>query len=354
VRKRGRPPKTSLSPSHATSPAPHLFQNNGGIIGDDDNARTKVNERMTTRSQSKHVVAYIRYVNELQNDVARKLEFKVASNKREREKQIQKNLLKCKCPTLAHDDLCNKEWRKIKHLLKVFKREDQYSDHSFESAELDDEDLFLFDELPFHSDDDGYGGSSPIPVPIDANNPEVPQQPTGEVEVQCPRSCSPDSTPEQLSPIPKGATATTAQLVSPTNVAGTDDLSQRSFRNETTTDEFHSINDTIIDLENSLADLEQETEYRLQRVETQEEYDIILQRFHQQQQQLIQQRQQLQQALQPTTSTPQPGKKKKSPAAQLDQFLFGPTPPRHTRRHGEVEDVPLPDRPAEYRPYKKK
>jgi hypothetical protein len=354
VRKRGRPPKTSLSPSHATSPAPHLFQNNGGIIGDDDNARTKVNERMTTRSQSKHVVAYIRYVNELQNDVARKLEFKVASNKREREKQIQKNLLKCKCPTLAHDDLCNKEWRKIKHLLKVFKREDQYSDHSFESAELDDEDLFLFDELPFHSDDDGYGGSSPIPVPIDANNPEVPQQPTGEVEVQCPRSCSPDSTPEQLSPIPKGATATTAQLVSPTNVAGTDDLSQRSFRDETTTDEFHSINDTITDLENSLADLEQETEYRLQRVETQEEYDIILQRFHQQQQQLIQQRQQLQQALQPTTSTPQPGKKKKSPAAQLDQFLFGPTPPRHTRRHGEVEDVPLPDRPAEYRPYKKK
>ena len=101
----------SLSPSaHATSPAPHLFQNNGGIIGDDNHTRTKVNERMTTRSQSKHVVAYIRYVNELQNEVARKLEYEVASIKKEREKHIQKNLLKCKCPTLVHDGLCNKEW----------------------------------------------------------------------------------------------------------------------------------------------------------------------------------------------------------------------------------------------------
>ena len=355
VRKRGRPPKTSLSPSHATSPAPHLFQNNGGIIGVNVDARTKVNERMTTRSQSKHVVAYISYVNELQNDVARKLEFKVASNKREREKQIQKNLLKCKCPTLAHDDQCSKEWRKIKHLLKVFKREDRYSDHSFESAELDDEELLLFDELPFHSDDDGYGGSSPIPIPINAGNPEVQQQPVGEVEVRHPSSSSPDSTPEQLSPIPKGTTTTTAQLVPPTNVVVPNDLSQRSFQDETTTDEFHSIDDTIADLNNSLADLEQETEYRLQRVETQEEYDIILHHFHQQQQQLQQQLQQLQPAPQPTTSTPQPGKKKKSPAAQLDQFLFGSTSsPRHTRRHGEVEDVPLPNRPAEYRPYKKK
>ena len=133
-----------------------------------------------------------------------------------------------------------------------------------------------------------------------------------------------------------------------------DDLSQCSFQNETTEDEFHSINETITDLSDALADLEQETEYRLQRVGTQEEYDIILQQFHQQQQLLQQQLQLLQPTTQPTTSTPQPGKKKKSPAAQLDQFLFGPTPPRHTRRHGEVEDVPLPDRPAEYRPYKKK
>ena len=149
-------------------------------------------------------------------------------------------------------------------MLKLFKREDQYSDHSFESAELDDEGLFLFYELPFHSDDDGYGGSSPIPVPINASNLEVQQQPPGEVEVQRPRSRSPDSTPEKLSPIPKGAAAKTAQLVLPTNVAVPDDLSQCSFQNETTTDEFHSINDTITDLSNSLANLEQETEYRLQ------------------------------------------------------------------------------------------
>ena len=85
-------------------------------------------------------------------------------------------------------------------------------------------------------------------------------------------------------------------------------------------------------------------------METQEEHDLILQQFHQQQQQLQQQLQHLQQALQPTTSTPQSGKKKKSPAAQLYPFLFGP---RHTCRHGEVEDVPQPDRPAKYRPYKK-
>ena len=125
--------------------------------------------------------------------------------------------------------------------------------------------------------------------------------------------------------------ADTDQLVLPTELVEPDDLPQRPLQDQTTEDEFHSINDTIIDLSNSLADLEQQTEYCLQRVETQEEHDQILHHFHHQQAQL--------QLLQPTTSTPQPEKKKKKlPAAQLDQFLFGPTAShRHTRQHGEVK-----------------
>ena len=360
ARKRGRPPKTS---SHATSPASGLFQNKGGIEDVNsahDTNTDKVNERtMTTRSQarnqSQHVVAYIKYLNDLQSDLTRKIAFKIASNKREREKQLQKNLLKCKCPTLEHEPECQKEWRQIKQLLNVYKRDDQYTEHSFESAALNEEDLFLFDELPFHSDDDGYGGSSP--TPFDASNPEVQGEPARALEVQYPGSDSSIQVPEPLSPIPKGATGEAAQLVSPTNLHRPDAVPHFLDVHEATEDEFHSIDDTIGDINDTLADLEQETEYRLQRADNQEDYNQILLRFQQERQHLQQQLHRVQQqALQPTTSTPQSGtKKKKSPAAQLDRFLFGePTPPRHTRRHGDVEDVPLPRRPVEYRPYQKK
>jgi hypothetical protein len=350
-RKRGRPPKTSLPED--TPPARSQFQNKGGIVDVNDSAlsfndaaqqqqpqqpsnvndsalSSKVNQRMTRSqsklAQSKQVVAYINYVNHLQNDVAQKLAFKVASNKRKKEKQLQKVILNCQCQKEDHEQECQKEWRKVKHLLNVFKREEQFSDHSFESAELDEE-LLFFDQLPFHffdDDDDGYGGSSPIPHDHDS---EVQVEPPGEIEVSRSGRSSPFATTEQLSPVPKGPTQRIPPTKSATDVLRPTPVLDRANVYEATedSDEFHSVNETVELLSNTLADLERSTQVQLSQVHTQADYNTILQRFHQEQQRLQRQlryQQRLLDRLQPTTSTPAP-KKKRSPLAQVDRFFFG-------------------------------
>jgi len=350
-RKRGRPPKTSLPED--TPPARSQFQNKGGIVDVNDSAlsfndaaqqqqpqqpsnvndsalSSKVNQRMTRSqsklAQSKQVVAYINYVNHLQNDVAQKLAFKVASNKRKKEKQLQKVILNCQCQKEDHEQECQKEWRKVKHLLNVFKREEQFSDHSFESAELDEE-LLFFDQLPFHffdNDDDGYGGSSPIPHDHDS---EVQVEPPGEIEVSRSGRSSPFATTEQLSPVPKGPTQRIPPTKSATDVLRPTPVLDRANVYEATedSDEFHSVNETVELLSNTLADLERSTQVQLSQVHTQADYNTILQRFHQEQQRLQRQlryQQRLLDRLQPTTSTPAP-KKKRSPLAQVDRFFFG-------------------------------
>jgi hypothetical protein len=246
---------------------------------------------------------------------------------------------------LDHEKACDTEWRKVRKLLQDYIKGQQSSQKSFEPAELDEEDLvyLLFEELPFNSSDAGYDGSSDI---TDEDlDPEIQFEPRGEVQVQEPRPGTPDEEAQQLPVVPEEAKKSAPKVLPRPGVSRPAVLSHQLDLHQTEEDSeaFYSLTETEISLSNTLTELDVTTRNRLELARTPEEYDEILAHYHREQQRLGQRLQRLQ----PTTSTPDTKKKKKSPLSKVDQFLFGDLTspvPRQTRSHGAVEDLPLLDR----------
>ena len=363
-RKRGRPPKTAHAPAAAPSPSPPiLFQNNGGIVDVDERLQQHESSRLSfpstqrvTRSQSAQVVAYVQELRAFRDVIdfkLNKLENKISSIKSRKEKQLQKAALKCDCHPLDHEKACDNEWRKVRKLLQDYIKGQQFSETSFESAELDEEDLIplLFDELPFNSSDAGYDGSSDLAD--EDSDPEIQFNPGGEVPL--PSSSEEDEEAEQLPVVPEKTKKPVPEVLPQPGIPEPADLPHHRDAHPTEEDSeaFYSLTETEISLSNTLTALDATTRNRLELARTEEEYNEILAHYQHEQQRLGQRLQRLQ----PTTSTPDTKKKKKSPLSKVDQFLFGDISPpalRLTRSHGPVDDPPLPDRPPEYRPYKKK
>jgi len=123
--------------------------------------------------------------------------------------------------------------------------------------------------------------------------------------------------------------------------------------------EFHSFEDTLDDLERTLEQLTSETSVALATAETEEEYQNILDNHYGQvlELQRLHQEAHKQAHKSPTARTKMSTPTRRSgPFADVEEALFGSTTPvrRHTRRQGDVEEVPLPKRPIEYKPIKTK
>jgi hypothetical protein len=148
----------------------------------------------------------------------------------------------------------------------------------------------------------------------------------------------------------------------------------RSFVDQTQedSDDFHSINESLQELEQTIADLRKSTSKSLINVTDDDEYDRIVKHHHDQVQALRDEFDHIHRTpphprpIRPTpgtdTSTPKgaskPKTKKSGPFSGIDKFFFGDTSARdttrHTRSQGDVDDLPLPKRPPEYKPVKKK
>jgi hypothetical protein len=349
-KKRGRPPKTrahfSSPPPPTALPAnlpapPTLFQNNGGIV---------------TRSQARTYAFQNKQVSGILKDKITKKKLSENKNDRLRKTRFIKRSQTaqlCDCHinnnnnnnSNTHTIKCQ---QKFKQIWDLFKEQNSWSDHSvfYEPAEFveEEDDPFVDPGSP----DPGYGGSSPVPPNI-FDDEEIQEndsiKSTNEEAEQLPTT--PESSPDRRPPIHADPSSSRAVRIP-----------VQPHRHSTTenSSEFHSVNESLADLEKTLEQLNADTAHALSLSTSREEYEEILDQHREGAQTLRNAFKQLQpppgaSSGQPGTSTP-----KKSPFSGLEEFLFGDTTPvrRHTRRHGDVEDLPLPRRPPEYKPVKKK
>jgi hypothetical protein len=322
--KRGRPPKTraAILPSSASTaasspsisaPGTH-FQNNGGIV---TRSQTRgANQNKQVSSIEKELINFKKAIKkwyDLENVCLRKTRIRL-----------------CHCPSQNHTWKCQQKWTKVMELVKLYKttNSSQFHSVSSEPAELEEEEE-VFADLDINDDDPdpGYGGSSPIPEPLPDDEDSIREENTPE---------PPDEEPEPLSPIP-GPSSRQPLPPRPHH-------DSRPSASPDSSSEFYSLNE----LEETLAQLTTETSVALANSNSEEEYQQIIDNHYGR---ILE----LQQAIgeaqpQPSTSTP---KQQRHPFSDIEEILFPPVR-RHTRRQGDVEDLPLPKRPPEYKPVKKK
>jgi transposase InsO family protein len=346
-KKRGRPPKTSAAPAPAlaASPSPSLlardthFQNKGGIV-----------TRSQTRcaNQNKQVSSIEEELNNFKKSIKKWYDLENVCLRKTR-------IRLCHCPSKDHTPACQQKWTKVMDLVKLYKTKhpSQFHSVSSEPAELEEE-VEVFNDIDDDDDlDPGYGGSSPIPEPLPDDDEIVEEDPAPE---------PPKQEAERLSPVPGTSTDRHLQphldVTSPRPTA----LHPRPSRSTTSPDsssEFHSINSTLQELERTLEQLTNDTSIALANAESDAEHQQIIDNHYgrvlelQQAFEEVQSRTNTPPSERPSTSTPTRGR---NPFSKLEEILFGETTPvrRHTRRQGDVEDLPLPRRPPEYKPIKKK
>ena len=334
--KRGRPPKTradvslSLSPATAAPlPLPSTqFQNNGGIVTRSQTRGANQNKQVSSiEKELDEFKKAIKKWYDLENVYLRKTRFRP-----------------CHCPSQNHTRNCQQKWTKVMELVKLYKttNSSQFHSVSSEPAELEEEEeveiLDNNDNLDNNDDlDPGYGGSSPIPEPLSDDEEGVeegtPPQP-------------PDEETERLSPIPGPSTHRHPQPPSPVTPRR-DSLHHRDPLSTTSPDsssEFYSLNE----LERTLEQLTAETSEALANSNSEAEYQQIIDNHYGR---ILELKQAFDESQpRPNTSTP---KQRSHPFSDIEEILFTPVR-RHTRRQGDVEDLPLPKRPPEYKPTKKK
>ena len=398
-KKRGRPPKTrapSLAPPTSAAPPaipaqlPIQSQNKGGIIDVNDTRMTRSKTRLLNQNNNISAVLLKQVINDIKDDISGKLllhkKLLLSRGKKNEENTLQPA---CKCATSSHSANCRKRAKTIKDLLALYKEEKRWSEHSFviEPAELEN-----IEESPPESDlDDTLNDSldnTDNSLYTDASDENLPEDDRHQVQVPPPPPLFPDQAAAQLSPIPKPPPDRPHSPVSDQDLSGAADVHHRADLSATEEDleAFHSL-DTI---DETIDQLFLNTSDRIRNAQTPEEKNILIQQFdenmvqirdlyrfqeqqrqqqhllHQQQQQQRQEqlRRDLQQPPSPQTPANQPGaastpqgslrRPRPSPAQEFDEFFLATPPPRHTRRHGDVENLPLPGRPLEYKPTKKK
>ena len=346
-KKRGRPPKTSVpslpptAPPPATpSPAPAThFQNKGGIVTRSQ-ARAHINVLASTEEEVNKLRRVIKKWCDLENV------------------RLKTGNRLCHCPSNIHTRICQQKWAKVLHLYKLYKAKNFETFHSVSSepSEPFEENYFgnLFDLDSDTDHDPGYGGSSPTHDPPDEE--ALPEED--------PAPERPDPTTERISPVPGTSTSQHINLHPDPDGFRPSGIHPRIPSVPTSADlsstEFHSFEDSLTDLERTLEQLTAETSTALAQATTEEEYQNILddhygqvmqlQRIHEEEAHAQARKSPTTRA---TTSTPT---RRTGPFSDVEEALFGPSTPirRHTRRQGDVEEIPLPKRPAEYKPVKKK
>jgi hypothetical protein len=355
--RRGRPPKTSLAapppladvssssspdvplPFTAAPPAParpDLFQNKGGIV-----TRSQAARRQIQLAHKENQVSSIEQkLDELKKGLKKWYDLENV--------YLKKNKLRlCHCPAQDHTQKCQQKWARIMEMIRVYKSKNSDQFHSVfdEPAEHEEEEEEVDppedDNDTFDNPDPGYGGSSPVPPPDeeDFQAEDVP-------------SPDPDQEAKRLSPVPGTSTNAHREVHPHPSVSGADALYPGHLDHSTSTDsskDFHSVNSSLDIIEKTLEQLSLDTSAALEASQSEEEYQGIIKKHYDKVAQLQQLYRDVQQ---PTTSTP---RRRSNPFAKIDKILFDPSPVRrHTRTQGDVDDIPLPRRPAEYKPVKKK
>jgi hypothetical protein len=316
TRKRGRPRKgTPLSLSH--------FQNQGEMREEIDEKKEKERERdekvregICTRSQAR---ARAKQQNEGEVQVSSLTENEKVEGLK---KQIkQKILILSKCcfcdnKNNTHTQLCKvkgKNWLSG----DIYKTQDD--DHNVFSQEEDQEEVEQ--ELDDTEDDAGYGGSSPPHAheedeEEESDEPELPAIKEEEGEDSLPfHSADSDEILDYSALLQEASEA--------------EDSFKEALKDAKTEEERKQIQQQSQEISDFFARkiLGLEQEYR--------EFNFA-------------------ELNRPSSSTPDPKKKKKKLVQQLDKLIFGETSgasgtTRVTRSHGPVEDLPLPKTPAEYK-----
>ena len=351
---------------------------------------TRSKTRLLNQNNNISAVLLKQVINDIKDDISGKLllhkKLLLSRGKKNEENTLQPA---CKCATSSHSANCRKRAKTIKDLLALYKEEKRWSEHSFviEPAELEN-----IEESPPESDlDDTLNDSldnTDNSLYTDASDENLPEDDRHQVQVPPPPPLFPDQAAAQLSPIPKPPPDRPHSPVSDQDLSGAADVHHRADLSATEEDleAFHSL-DTI---DETIDQLFLNTSDRIRNAQTPEEKNLLIQHFdenmvqirdlyrfqeqqrqqqhllHQQQQQQRQEqlRRDLQQPPSPQTPANQPGaastpqgslrRPRPSPAQEFDEFFLATPPPRHTRRHGDVENLPLPGRPLEYKPTKKK
>ena len=355
-KKRGRPPKTTLlssNPSAQSSPGPapalppsppSHFQNRGGIVTRSQ-ARANINALLT----HKKLASTDEEVNKIRKTIEKWCDIENV--------RLKTGNRLCHCPSNDHTRNCQQKWAKVLQLYKLYKAKNFETFHSVfsEPSEPFEENIFgnLFDLDSDTDHDPGYGGSSPTHDPPDEE--AIPEE--------TPAPARPDPTAERVSPVPGPSSNQHLDLYPHPDDRRPTGLHPRipsiPATSDTSSSEFHSFEDTLDDLERTLEHLTAETSTALASAETEEEYQNILDDHYGQvlELQRLHQEAHRQANKSPATRTKTSTPTRPSGAfADVEEALFGSTTPvrRHTRRQGDVEDVPLPKRPAEYKPVKKK
>ena len=261
----------------------------------------------------------------------------------------------CRCPPNVHTRTCQQKWAKILELFKLYKTKssDQFHSVSSEPAEQEEDEVNLEDDDDDDDDlDPGYGGSSPVPdIPDEEALPQ-----------EDPPTPGPDQETERVSPVPGTSKDRHPNLHPVTDVLRPTDIHPRPASPSASPDtsaEFYSLNETLGQLEYTLEQLTHETSLALSQSESEAEYQQILDAHYskvlkiQRDYEDVRTQARSTPSSQPSTSTPV---RRSNPFSDVEEVLFGPSTPvrRLTRRQGQVEDIPLPKRPLEYKPLKKK
>ena len=325
---RGRPP--DLSPAAATP-----FQNKGGIV-------TRSQTRSADAENQNKVASIEKEVNKVRKTIKKWCDL---------ENVYVKN---CRCPPNVHTRTCQQKWAKILELFKLYKTKssDQFHSVSSEPAEQEEDEVNLEDDDDDDDLDPGYGGSSPVPdIPDEEALPQEDPPPPG-----------PDQETERVSPVPGTSKDRHPNLHPVTDVLRPTDIHPRPASPSASPDtsaEFYSLNETLGQLEYTLEQLTHETSLALSQSESEAEYQQILDAHYskvlkiQRDYEDVRTQARSTPSSQPSTSTPV---RRSNPFSDVEEVLFGPSTPvrRLTRRQGQVEDIPLPKRPLEYKPLKKK
>jgi hypothetical protein len=333
-------------PSTAAPPAParpDLFQNKGGIV---------------TRSQTARRQIQLAHKENQVSSIEQKLEqFKKGLKKWYDLENVYLKKTKirlCHCPSQDHTQKCQQKWAKIMDMIRVFKDRNSSQFHSVfsEPAEQEEEEEVALDDSDEESDnpDPGYGGSSPVPIPEPLDDQEVQEE-------DVPPSDQ-DRQAERLQVVPEPPTDTHRKVHTHPTISGADALHpgypHPSASPDSTTD-FHSVESSLEYLEKTLEHLENETSIALRNSQSEEEAQYIIDK-HRHKVSQIEQLYKDVRTVEAAATTSTPRRPRRNPLEKLDEILFGDASPvrRHTRRQGDVDDIPLPRRPVEYKPVKKK